>query len=92
MLLDEIKENVLSNSVDKVDINQLVKYHELIFNEGVKVSCGMCITEAYFRVLKYYRKNINGDEYKRSYYLKVALIQFEKEQNYELCDFIKKRL
>ena len=92
MLLDEIKENVLNNSVDKVDINQLVKYHELVFNQGVKVTCDSCIIESYIRLRNYYRKNINGDEYKRSYYLKVALIQFEKEQNYELCDFIKKRL
>lgn len=92
MLLDEIKENVLNNSVEKVDINQLVKYHELIFNEGVKVSCNNCVIEAYMRVRNYYKKNVNGDEYKRSYYLKVGLILFEKEQKYELCEFIKSRL
>ena len=92
MLLDEIKENVLSNGIDKVDINQLVKYHELVYNEGVKVSCNSCIIEAYIRLRNYYRKNIDGDEYKRLYYLKVALIQFEKEQKFELCEFIKSRL
>jgi hypothetical protein len=92
MLLDEIKENVLNYSVDKVDIKQLNKYHELVYNQGIDMKCGMCITEAYFRISKYYRKHINGDEYKRVSLLKLALVEFEKEQNYELCDFIKKRL
>ncbi len=98
-LLEELYEKVVKHDVRTVPKPTIKYYHYKVFNEYFNLKCSMCYTEAHLRLKEWYRKNIvkydtdNIELYKEKLYKLKMLLKFnERENNYELCEFIKGRI
>lgn len=98
-LLSEIYENIVEKSYYQVQITHLEFYYKKVYGKELNKSCSSCLIDAHIMLKKYYKENIGKfdaeNEYakkQKAYELKKALFEFQKQDKFELCQWIKNRI
>ncbi len=97
--LEKVYQDVVSKSYYDVPITHLAFYYKEIYSKELNVKCSSCLIDAHLSIKKYYRENIGkfdveNAEYEKhkKYKLKLALIEFQKSEHFEICEWIKNRI
>ena len=101
-LLKEINDKIVSVGFFKVEPNHIRYYYEKVYKERIKEHCSMCLREGYEMLKRHYRANLDRlnetdavtkQKIERSIYeLKLSLIDCRKLEQYEVCEWITKRI
>jgi hypothetical protein len=97
--LNEIHAEIISKGFYSIEPVKIRYYYKAIYNKELNNGCSSCLIDAVVSIKNYYRgaivrydganKEIVKDIIRR---LKSQLIEAKKNEQFELCEFIKSRI
>ena len=97
--LNELHIEIVSKGFYNIEPTKIRYYYKAIYNKELKSGCSSCLIDAVASIKNYYRgaivrfdasnKEIVKDVIRR---LKSQLIEAKRNEQFELCEFIKSRI